>query len=59
MVVPNILLERRDIPEKGGLMQKWGIATSLLLYSLITFTACVEGGSKASLFTFRFFSLLS
>ena len=39
-MVPKILLERGDNPEKGGLMLKWGVAT-LLLYRSIGFTLCV------------------
>ena len=59
--VPKILMERGDNPEKQALMQKWGVATFLLLYSSIAFTlcVCVWGGSKLSFITFWFFSLLS
>ena len=38
-------------------MQKWGIATFLLLYSSVTFTVC--GESKVPFTTFWIFSLLS
>ena len=40
--VRNFLLERGNKPEKGGGVDvEMGVATFLLLYSSITFTACV------------------
>ena len=72
-MVPKILLEREDNPEKGGLMLKWGVVT-LLLYRSIGFTLCVcvcvcvggwvggwvwVGESKVSFITFWCFILLS
>ena len=47
MGVRNFLIEREDKSEKGGLMQKWVVATRV----------CWE--SKVPFITFRNFSLLS
>ena len=39
--LPKTLLKRGDNPERGGgLMQKWEVATFLLLYSSIASTVC-------------------
>ena len=47
----NVLLERGDKPVKAGeLMQKWGVATFLLLYSSTIFTVCE--GKVGSLYYF-------
>ena len=56
--LPNFLLERGNKPEKGGLIQRWRVATFFItlqfnqIYSLC-------GKSKASFITFQFFNLLS